>query len=177
MQTRVSGVILYKNKHHVVDIFGYSTKGIPGIEIVGIRDLKFSIKEKFAFISKTLKLNVPKKRYVMCVDLDESILSKDESAAKWLELPLLLLYWTLGGQLPIYKLDNCFCSGRVSGDGKIECLNLKHDILDIITVKLKQNGDFKYITSSSACISEVFYHLPLERLLSNKHLQIKKRHS
>ena len=165
METRIQGVFPHKNRYEVVDIFGYSTKGLPGIEILGMGKLGRSIKEKFIYLSRSLKLQIPHRRYVLCSEVDERLLAKGEGTVQHLELPLLLLFWTMAEILPIKRLNDCFCGGRISVNGKVSGLNIRGEVLDKIGENFKAAMDIKYIAPNSFYVPEEICHLPLEGLL------------
>ncbi|MCK5884095.1 MAG: hypothetical protein KAG61_10415 [Bacteriovoracaceae bacterium] len=172
METRIQGVFPYNDRYQVVDIFGYSTKGLPGIEILGMGKLGRGIKEKFIFLSRSLRLSIPHRRYVICVELDEKFNSKGESDIQYLELPLLILFWTMAEQLPIRKLDDCFCSGKISVNGKVSDLAIKKEVLVRIGESTKVMGGLKYITPSRVDVPDSLSHLPLEGLLGGLGLRL-----
>jgi len=118
MQTRVTGLYLKKNHVQLVDVFAHATKGLPGIEILGVGRRAKTIKEKLLYLSKVRGLKLPSRRYVLCVD-------EQVEQAEWLEFPLLLCFWTLAKVLPITRLDNCVSWGKVSVKGVVD-LRLPH---------------------------------------------------
>ena len=118
METQIKA--FYKTPQGIkfVTIFGYATKGVPSLEINGVGKLSKNIKEKMIYLTRIRKLQIPLKRFVVCVDLNEL---NDQHAhnLKWLEFPLLLTYWYLAGLIPIKKLDNCLTSGWIKTNGEI----------------------------------------------------------
>ena len=152
-----------------VDIFGYSSNGIPGIEIVGVGRHARSMKEKFIFLSRTKELKFPMRRFVLCVDGElEGKKFKDEEY-RYLELPLLVMLWSLTGHLPLRQLDDCFAAGKVSVEGEVSVLDLNPIDQDVLLdlFKLSADQSLKIIAPNSATIGEEFYHLPLEGLMES----------
>jgi len=152
-----------------VDIFGYASHGIPGIEIVGMGKHSRSLKEKFVYLSRVRHLKFPKKRYVLCVEGElENKKFKDEEY-RYLELPLLVMLWSLTGHLPLSQLEDCFASGKVSVEGDIAPLLLKaseqDDLCELLNID--SDIDLKIIAPSDLSITERHYHLPLEGLLES----------
>lgn len=123
MYTRLKGIYLKDMSYKSIDVFGYTTQGIPGIEIIGMGAFGKNIKEKFIYISKTSNFKIPFRRYVLCVEAPDKLLGTDEK--KWLELPLLILFLSLSGNIPIKKLEDCFCAGAISATGTIKPLKIK----------------------------------------------------
>ncbi|MEI8346057.1 MAG: hypothetical protein WCG27_01220 [Pseudomonadota bacterium] len=130
MNIRIQGFYPYKGEIKLVDIFGYTTRGIPGLEIVGLPTWSKLIREKFIYLTRTQNYKMPMKRYVLCVgeeSIDRDLLVEQGS---WLELPLLILFWSLSGLLPIHRLEECYCSGKVSISGRIQVYNLTQQSLN-----------------------------------------------
>ncbi|MBP9673651.1 MAG: hypothetical protein KBD63_01020 [Bacteriovoracaceae bacterium] len=111
MEVRMQGLTLEKNFFRLVDIFGYSSQGLPGLEIVGLGAQGKNMKEKFIFIAKEKKMKIPLKRYVLCVD-------QEITHHAWLEIPLLLSFWFLSGHLQLKTMHNCLAFGQVSVKGE-----------------------------------------------------------
>lgn len=120
MEIKINAILKRGHSYHWVEVFGYSTKGQPGLEIVGLGSKGRPLKEKLIFISKKRKLKMPLKRYVLCVDGEEV----DKAYVDYLELPLILAYWSMAGILPLKRMDNCFSAARVSLEGEIINLSL-----------------------------------------------------
>jgi len=147
MQTRIQGIIKDKRGFRKVDLFGYCTKGIPGLEIMGLGKYGRSVKEKFIFLSKSRGLKIPLKRYLLCA-MDKYQLkdnSIDELAQ--MELPLLVLFWTLSDILPFYNLENCYTSGNVDLSGRVRHSSIPEIELHNLTTGL---GNARYIFHSGA---------------------------
>lgn len=152
-----------------VDIFGYASHGIPGIEIVGMGKHSRSLKEKFVYLSRVRQLKFPKKRYVLCVEGElENKKFKDEEY-RYLELPLLLMLWSLTGHLPLSQLEDCFASGKVSVEGDFTALNLKNSEQDELCelLDIDEEINLKIIAPNNHFISDRHYHLPIEGLMES----------
>lgn len=114
MQQRIQAMVVKSGKTQLIDLFGYTTKGIPGLEIIGLGSQGRILKEKLFFLARSLNCSLPKRRFVLCIDLPDG-LQRNASGLEfqWLELPLFILYMTLGGIFPLYSLENCFSAGCV----------------------------------------------------------------
>lgn len=118
MESKIKCLIKDKNHFIKVNIFGNTSKGVPGIEIIGIGNQGRFIKEKFVQISKELNMRIPPLKYILCVEINESMkLSKDDLAN--VELPLLITFWSLASQIPIKNLNDCLAFGKVTVDREI----------------------------------------------------------
>lgn len=119
MQQSLRSFIAFESQYIGVHVFGYATKGLPGLEIVGLGKYSRNIKEKLIYLTRLEEVVLPKRRYVLCVEQDEEVKGLREDHIRWLELPLLILYWTLAQTLQIHQLRNCFCAGKVRLDGSL----------------------------------------------------------
>jgi len=119
MEARIHSFINGPRGISLISVFGYTTKGIPGIEIHGMNKTAKVLREKIIYLTKIRELSVPKRRYVICLDIND--LCKDENLRdlKSLELPAILLYWYLAGLIPISKLDDCLCQGYINTRGEV----------------------------------------------------------
>lgn len=97
------------------DLFCYSSHGLPGLEIVGLGVRARALKEKIVYLTKGLKLKIPLKRYVVCLDQTVHKNERDE----FFELPILILYWAMAGILPVVHLRDCLCAGKISSKGQV----------------------------------------------------------
>ena len=118
METQIKAFYHTPQGVKFVTIFGYATKGVPSLEINGVGRLSKNIKEKIIYITRTRKLRVPLRRFVICVDMNEINMQSDQYL-KALEFPILLLYWYLCELVPIRKLDDCLTSGWLKANGEI----------------------------------------------------------
>jgi hypothetical protein len=169
MNLKMKSLIPFGNGWIGIDIFGYVSHGIPGIEIVGLGKNARSIKEKFIYLTREKKLKIPKRRFVLCIDGEIEGKKFKNEEFRYLELPLLIMFWTLSGKLAMGKLDDCFAAGRVSVDGEIENLTIpghvQFDLLELI------NGEYieslKIIAPEKDQIVSDYYHLSLEGLMGS----------
>jgi hypothetical protein len=105
------------------------------------------------------------RRFVICLDQNE-LSEKDINHLKWLEFPLLLLYWYLCGLVPIRKLDNCVASGWINMRGDIYQMSNSLIIPEQI-LKLYHPTQHGYINLISSEISREFNVIESEKLLIN----------
>lgn len=164
MGTSLFGIIPIGKRIKIVEIFGYSSKGIPGIEIIGLKNLSRTMKEKFVFIGKTKNISIPLKRYVLCVEngLESEKISEDE--LRYFELPLLLLYWTLAGVIQIGNLSDCYASGRVDPNGKIDCFSFSPEILEWLAAK-GERVPLRLLLSNKLSAPKQLFTLPIEEVM------------
>jgi len=120
METQLNTCYFTKKGPTLITLFGYATKSVPGLEVNGLGKYGRSIKEKIIYVTRTRNLQIPIKRFVLNVELQDELGDLESSSIKWLEYPLLLHYWYLAGILPISKLDNCFAIGSLTPSGLIE---------------------------------------------------------
>ncbi len=120
METQLQTCYFTKKGPTLVTLFGYASKSVPGLEINGLGKYGKAVKEKIVYISRTRQLQIPLKRFVLNVELNDELGDLETNSVKWLEYPLLLHYWYLAGLLPITKLDNCFASGSLTPSGLVE---------------------------------------------------------
>jgi hypothetical protein len=121
------------------------------------------------YLSRVRQLKFPKKRYVLCVEGElENKKFKDEEY-RYLELPLLVMLWSLTGHLPLSQLEDCFASGKVSVEGDIVSLPLKESEQDGLCdlLNIDDEIDLKIIAPEGHMITQRHYHLPLEGLLES----------
>ncbi|MBP9681314.1 MAG: hypothetical protein KBD76_07910 [Bacteriovorax sp.] len=169
MNMRTKSVYPYAGQYCPVDIFGYASNGIPGIEIVGVGKYARTMKEKFIYLSREKSLKFPLKRFVLCVEGELEGKKFKEEEYRYLELPLLVMLWSLTGHLPLQQLEDCFASGKVSVEGEVTALHLSEgeqkQLVDIF--KLSDEQSLKVIAPNSMCIFEDYYHLPVEGLMDS----------
>ncbi|MBD66365.1 MAG: hypothetical protein CME62_14235 [Halobacteriovoraceae bacterium] len=149
METQINTFIPLAGQNKIVSIFGYSSRAMPSLEINGIGHLAKNLKEKIIYLTRTRKLQVPQKRFVICVDAIELAASK-QTELKWLEFPILLCFWHLSGILPIHKLDDCLTSGTVSCQGEVRHLPFAKDFYpEIIQSHMIEAKKLKHITNEN----------------------------
>ena len=159
MNMRTKSLYPYAGQYCPVDIFGYASNGIPGIEIVGMGKYARGVKEKFIYLSRQKRLKFPLKRFVLCV----------EGEYRFLELPLLMMLWSLTGHLPLEHLEDCFSSGKISVEGLISPLDLslKEQEKLVELFRLDDDQSLKIIAPEKVEIHGDFYHLPVEGLMDS----------
>ncbi len=119
MQTEIKTYLETPSGITYLSIFGYANRGVPGLEINGAGRLSKNIKEKVIYLSKSLSLKTQAKRFVICVDINDVGSNIDKGELKFLEFPILLMFWYLSGIIPIKKLDNCLARGWFNVRGEI----------------------------------------------------------
>lgn len=136
MEIKINTYIPHQNHLKRVEVFGYTSRSQPGLEILGINGKGRTIKEKFTFLSKKRKLKFNLVKFLMCVEGD----GLEKADLEYLELPLLIGFWTMAGALPIGRLDNCLCSGKVSLEGDISLLNFPTETMEFWNQSLVKRG-------------------------------------
>jgi hypothetical protein len=116
METQIQTYAFSKRTPGHVTLFGYSSKSIPGLEINGLGKYGRTLKEKIIFLTRSRQLPIPLNRYVISAEYE---LDQDPQCLKWLELPILVLYWYLAGLINMSRLDNCLVVGAVAPSGEI----------------------------------------------------------
>lgn len=151
METQIKSLIKTPKGLKLVTIFGYSCRGVPGLEINGVGKLSKNIKEKMTFITRYRRLSIPLKRFVISVDVNDLDEGLDYTHLKWLEFPCLLVFWHLAGFIPISSLRNCVSSGwlKVTGD----VIHLHPENESLLEIKKQMNPieykSLKFISSKS----------------------------
>ena len=146
MEIKINALVLNRNNYQWCEVFGYTSKGQPGIEIIGLGTRGRAIKEKLTYLSKRRKLTFPVLRFVICVEGD----NLDKADIEYLELPILMAFWSMARVVPIQRLDQCFCSGKVSLEGEIDYLAISDQIWKQIENNLrKKNKEVVYLGKNS----------------------------
>lgn len=148
METQIQSYYKTPQGIKFISLFGYATKGVPGLEITGVGKLSRNIREKLIFLSRSRRLPIPLRRYVVCVDTSE-LESQNSENLQWLEFPILLLYWHMAGLVPISKLNDCLCSGQVKANGEIIQMYLDNRFAMLVEEQFnhKEKKDLKIIDS------------------------------
>ena len=141
-----------------VQIYGYATKGLPGLEIVGPAQIARGLKQKLIFFTKKENVKTQPLRYVICLELDGKRV-KDDEIFRWLELPSLVLYWTLAQILPITQMDRCLCLGKINFNGVLEVPLIPDEVLECA----KREGS--KVTFSTQGQQGEGLHIPIESLV------------
>lgn len=159
MYTRIRAIYEQSGGVRMIDIYGHVSNSLPGLEIHGVGPWAKLLKEKFIYLNKSLGLSIPAKKYSITVEDFPSGKQLPTQSMRLVELPLLILYWSLAKQIPLSKLDDCYCCGVVSIDGKIEIPEFSEEML------LKDIPiDFKVITHSERNQYEEICALPLQEI-------------
>lgn len=112
-------------------IFGYCSRGIPGIDILGMGSHGKLIKEKIIYVSKVYGVKIPPKRFSICLErLDNRKLGVLD--LYWFELPSLILFWTLAEMINFHNIDQCLCSGKIGAEGTFRTMILNQS--DFLTL-------------------------------------------
>mgnify|MGYP003999343929 CR=1 FL=1 len=117
MQTALGACYFDRKQLKVITLFGYCSKGVPGLQLVGVGKNSQYLKEKMVYLSRMQKIKFPLKRFVICLDncTQEATLEN----IQWLEFPLLIMYWSLAGKIPIHCLSDCLTIGKVDLEGRV----------------------------------------------------------
>lgn len=169
MNMRTKSLYPYAGQYCPVDIFGYASNGIPGIEIVGLGKYTRGVKEKFIYLSRERKLKFPLKRFVLCIEGEVEGKKFKEEEYRYLELPLLLMLWSLTGHLPLGNLEDCFSSGKISIEGEVNSLLLGKCEQEQLSemFNLDEGQVLKIIAPGTMSVFDDHYHLPLEALFAS----------
>lgn len=116
METQIQTYSFSQRSPTPVTLFGYASKSVPGLEIKGFGKYGRTLKEKIIFLTRSRHLPIPLKRYVISSEYD---LDTDPNVLKWLDLPVLMLYWYLAGHIRMGKLHNCMVVGNISPAGDV----------------------------------------------------------
>ena len=173
MNMRTKSIYPYAGQLLPVDIFGYCSNGIPGIEIVGVGKYARSMKEKFVFLSRQKKLKFPLRRFVLCVEGEVEGKKFKEEEYRYLELPLLVMLWSLTGHLPLRQLEDCFASGKISVEGEVSSLPMSdYQQMQLAELyHLSKEQSLKVIAPNSMSVYEDYYHLPFEGLMESLQIE------
>jgi len=167
MQTELKSLIPTPSGPKLVTLFGYSTRSVPTLEIHGLGKSSKVIKEKILFMTKERKLKIPTHRFSLCID-HHHIDDRDFLAnSKWLEFPLIVLYWYLIGHLSISHLNDCITSGQLFTSGRVIqpfCTMIKkHDsfFTDPFLSKFKViTSELLSIKSKQIIVHDLLSHIP-----------------
>ena len=131
MNVKLKSYLNVGNKIVEVDLYGYSSRSIPGLEINGLGKRGKLIKEKINFIlNRYFSTKNSLKKYVISI---ESILPEEKLKIESidLELPIFLIYLSLLEVLPVKNLDHCWSLGRLNVDFEVTSPFL-NSVLDLI---------------------------------------------
>ncbi len=116
MESQIQTYVFSRRNGGPVTLFGYATKSLPGLEINGLGRYGKTLKEKVVFITRSRNLPVPLKRYVISAEYE---VEQDPEGLRWMDVPVLMLYWHMAGLVRMGRLDNCVVAGQVSPAGEI----------------------------------------------------------
>ena len=116
METQIQSFAFSRRTPGHITLFGYSSKSIPGLAINGLGKYGKTLKEKIIFLTRSRQLPIPLNRYVISTEYD---LDTDPNVVKWMDLPILMLYWYLAGLLKMGRLDNCLVAGHITPSGEV----------------------------------------------------------
>lgn len=77
-EQRIVGVVPSGRTTKFVNLFGYTSHGIPGIDIVGLSGNARTLKEKLIFLTRQQDLQINLRRFVLGVDPVSKIEGKDD---------------------------------------------------------------------------------------------------
>ena len=85
-----------------VDIFGYSSRSVPGMEIYGLGSKGRLIREKINFVTNNyVPMKKAMKRYVISIESSISEEKLKQNTHLILEFPIMLLYWAMADIIPL----------------------------------------------------------------------------
>lgn len=119
---RTNGVIKIGNCLEKVNLFARSSRGIPGIEIVGGRRLAQIWREKLIFLTSRLRVKLPKRKYTLCIDFLHGQFPSSQMKIDYseLEASLLILLWSVSGLIELSRLEYCLPFGRITEEFQFE---------------------------------------------------------
>ena len=165
MEIKINSLIPCSNQLKFVEIFGYTSKGTPGLEVAGLGAKGRHLKEKLIYLSKRRNLKFPILRYVICINGEE--LSRFDLS--WLELPMLLAFWSMTKTLSMKRLDNCLASAAVSLEGEINYLKLDPSFwLNMNKMLTRKNKQMIYIGNDEPVNYSQIYHLDSLEILNDE---------
>ena len=170
MNNKIHTFIVSKSgETEVIQLFGYANKGLPGLELVGFGNHGRHLKEKLIFLSRENHLQLSPKRYVLCFEQHRSFIDPKKWEFCWLELPLLILFWSLAGHLPISRLDNCLASGAVELGGHISHFPVPLKTWGYLDEQYLRSGGFlNYIGDALPSRLENIHLICLQELLRSR---------
>lgn len=180
METTIWGACPTKKGVIPIPIFGHSSKGLPGVEIIGLGKFAKLVKEKFIYLSRMRQLRIPMRRVVLCVELEERQLLEKGFEWEFLEFPLLLVFWYLAENLLIMGLEDCVASGKVSINGKVDLLDMPLSFLLSLRdqIQAEERSTLKVISDDRDLKSEQgLYLLNVQGTLENIPSLLFRKHS
>ncbi|MAW07486.1 MAG: hypothetical protein CME61_04305 [Halobacteriovoraceae bacterium] len=138
MENQLHSAIEHRGKIFALKVYGYATRGIPGVEIVGLGNEGRTLKEKIIFLIKSKRLGISRKRIIISVDFNERPIGK--LSASELEIPIFILFLSLNGNLKLKNLSDCFCAGTLKIPFGLD-ENFYNDNLKRFLMKIGQDKD------------------------------------
>lgn len=161
MQTKIWAALPNYDSYEAVEIFGYKSKSIPGLEIIGIGSYGRTLKEKLIFLSREFGIKFSPHRFTICIDGLNSKKIGEDNLYQWLELPMAILFWSLSGNLPIQKLDDCLAFGKLNLQGQVNTKNISKHQIELMHKKnmnlklIGDSDDYPHVLSASELISQI----------------------
>ena len=149
-----------------VDIFGYSSRSVPGMEIYGLGSKGRLIREKINFVTNNyMPMKKAMKKYVISI---ESSISEEKlkQYSSNLEFPLIILYWAMADIIPLKNISDCWATGGVSVDFEICSRSISEVINHVDSADLLK--DKTLICQREDKPSHVFKVITWEDLISNQ---------
>lgn len=166
--TRLKCCLYINNKIHLVNLFGHANRGVPGIDMIGMGRWGKIIREKIIYFTRQEEVNSTLRKYTLCIEEGHLFTGKNEEFSKNLELPLLLLYWSLSKRIPIQHLEDCLAVGSVSISGEINIPKFNKEEWELIKGLIRKNelADLKFLSTGRG--EDPFSNLDLSMLLRDK---------
>jgi hypothetical protein len=149
-----------------IELFGYCSKGVPGLEIIGLGPKGRQVKEKLIFLVKEWRLKFPLKRFVICLEQDVKSLQLKAGSENWLELPILILFLELSDNLAIQGLENCMASGKIALDGEVESFSYSQEFWQQLSLILQEKKKTLCYIGSSDPLTPGVNHIDQGDLLN-----------
>jgi hypothetical protein len=147
MQSEIKSIFRSKDGAKLITLFGYASGGVIGLEILGLGNKGRLLKEKINYLTKIRKIKIPPKRYVISVENIE--MNTNNCEIKYMEFPILILFWQLAGILNINQLEECLCLGEIKVNGEIIQPNIYDETLLSLKLRHFDLGQMKIITEEN----------------------------
>jgi len=169
METKITCVYPMQRDIGRVDLFGYSSLGLPGVNILGFGKWGHSLKEKLIYFTRMHGLKLPQKKYIICCEGYKERGVIKENSLQYIEFPMLVMLWTLAGLIPIKRLENCFCGGKIDIGGGIEYLSLSFENLSRLDQSFKAKGgpNWVYLSDREEQVGEKIISIPVRELFQD----------
>lgn len=119
METRTQSYLIQKNQTRLINLFGYTSKSVPGLEIHGLGRQGVLVREKLLYLTRKHRFPLPCLRFSISVETPYLSPSRDWEVMAPLEFPLLLLFWTLSHNLKLTKPEQCLSAAVLAPDGTV----------------------------------------------------------